>query len=466
MKNAIVIAGLLFALAAHSFADDASTRSRVLGHLDHLASDTMRGRLTGSAEADKAAEYIASEFQAIGLETRMQEYSGPHHRNVVGVLPSSSGKYILLGAHYDHVGTWFGTVYNGADDNASGVSALIEIGRMLAGKHLEYGLILVAFDAEEWGLYGSKAFLDKYREGQIVLMMSLDMVGHLKDEARLFYEGTATIKDGEELIRGVKVEGVSVKCSPVSGSGAMTDNFYYSRKKIPCFTVTTHLETSQYHRPTDDIATLDVDGIARVAEHVASVTEALQGRIEPTGVLLYGNAKFQAGIDLAMVSEELADPTEVNYCARTRRVGLFAMIPIGYSMYGNQYLKAECAYEPASFGKADVDATDKYRIAVPLSFVLNQSMLGVDMNMALGGYYSYTVGGTLLGSSDAYSSTYNCHEAGALVGMEFRGSKLPTPLDKAALAIELRIGLTNASADPAATFSRPWSMSVGYSLYF
>lgn len=466
MRKVMLVASLLAAFAAAAFAEGASARDRIKGHLDYLASDAMRGRLTGSAEADKAAEYVASEFRSIGLETSMQEYGGKHHRNVVGVLPSPSGEYILLGAHYDHVGTWLGTVYNGADDDASGVAALIEIGRTLAGKDLEYGLILVAFDAEEWGLFGSKAFIDRYRDGRIALMMSLDMVGHLKDEARLFYEGTATIKDGEELIRGVKVDGVSVKCSPVSGSGAMTDNFYFSRKKIPCFTVTTHLETSQYHKPTDDVATLDIDGIARVAEHVAAVTEALQGRIEPTGILLYGGGKFQAGIDLSAVSEELADPSAVNYCAKTGRMGLFAMIPCGYSMYGKHYVKAECSYEPAYFGAAGADTTEKRRIALPLSFVLNQSMLGVDLNTALGGYYSYTLDGSLLGSSDAYFSTYNRHEAGALIGMEFRGRKLPPPLDSVALGIELRFGLTNSYADPALSPSYPRSFSAGFSIYF
>ncbi len=132
--------------------------------------------------------------------------------NVVGVIrgndPDLREEYIVLGAHYDHLGWKIAdgdtVVYNGADDNATGSSSLIEIGRNLVEREGELGrsVILVAFDGEESGLIGSKHFLgdSMVPPHQIKLMFSLDMVGMVEAHRGLDMKGVSLLDDAEYLV--------------------------------------------------------------------------------------------------------------------------------------------------------------------------------------------------------------------------------------------------------------------------
>ena len=107
-------------------------------------------------------------------------------------------EYIVIGAHYDHLGVKKGEIYNGADDNASGVATLIELGKALKKNqsNLKRSVMLVAFDAEEIGLVGSKHFINhtSATDMDIKLMFSIDMVGWYKASGAVNYAGTGTIK--------------------------------------------------------------------------------------------------------------------------------------------------------------------------------------------------------------------------------------------------------------------------------
>jgi hypothetical protein len=145
-------------------------------HVDILASDSLQGREAGTPGGWMAGDYIASCFAQYGLKA---PYSGsyfqpidslPGARNVVGVLEGIDGieaeaGAVVVGAHYDHHGMYYYSVYNGADDNASGVSAMLEIAETLAGMSREgytprRSIIFIAYDAKERSMAGSDWYVN------------------------------------------------------------------------------------------------------------------------------------------------------------------------------------------------------------------------------------------------------------------------------------------------------------------
>ena len=192
-------------------------RSRLERHVYTLAADSLNGRKAGSLDAEKARQYIEHEWHAMGLKPMwdgsyrmgftLGEQSG--FCNLVACIEGSDpvlkDEYIVIGGHYDHLGVKNGKVYNGADDNASGTACVTEVARQLLArqKELKRSVIVCAFDAEEIGLIGS-SFLastlkDKGIIGRVKVMMSVDMVGWLREGKALTLEGTGTLADGAGL---------------------------------------------------------------------------------------------------------------------------------------------------------------------------------------------------------------------------------------------------------------------------
>jgi hypothetical protein len=176
------------------------TTAQLRRHVDALAGDELRGRMAGTDGERGAAEYIAGELRRYGLDPIVEEFGYDHYdsapwtqvserrtsRNVMawleGTGPEAGDEYILIGAHYDHLGVDAnGTVYCGADDNASGVAGLLGIAEAWAGsaQRPRKSLLLVAFGAEEQGLRGSR-YLSTHParpQSSISLMINLDMIG-------------------------------------------------------------------------------------------------------------------------------------------------------------------------------------------------------------------------------------------------------------------------------------------------
>ncbi len=365
MKKVLII---VMSLSIFSLFPNESIKESITKHLNNLATDAQNGRAPGSKESREVAEYIKSQFSEIGLETSYQTFGFNNRlKNVIGVIPSNNGKYIVIGAHYDHLGSFLGTVYNGADDNASGVSAIIEISRQLIREKLQYGIVFVAFDAEESGLNGSRYFVNN-TDYKIDLMLSLDMVGHLNHEARLIYEGAATIINGEKFLENSEVDNISVKTYPVANhSGVLTDTFYFSKKNIPAMNVYTGLETSNYHKPTDDIETLDIDGMVQVVKQVSRFITDIQGDIEPSGINIYGNHKQRFGIAFS-----------------TNGITINGMTPVGYSLYGGEhYFKYGLEYLYESEKKSSVNT--------PVGFLFSFKILGFEIGSGAGIYGSINI---------------------------------------------------------------------------
>ncbi len=161
--------------------------------LEQLADELTEGRASGTSGKFLAEHYLVEQFREMGLKPLNWTYTQSflHEdsiaiRNVVGLLPASvpSDEYIVIGAHYDHLGRLGHTVYPGADDNASGVTALLSLARMFCamktdGNGPRKNLVFVAFDGKELGLAGSRWFVRHcpVPKGKIKAMVNMDMLG-------------------------------------------------------------------------------------------------------------------------------------------------------------------------------------------------------------------------------------------------------------------------------------------------
>jgi hypothetical protein len=449
-------------LIGAAFADDSATVDNLRKHLAALASDAMNGRAAGSEDGRRAAAYVYSEFESIGLSPEYQAVKGTKYRNVLATIPSRNGKYILLGAHYDHLGKRFGQIYNGADDNASGTAALIEVARILAGRELDCGVIFAAFDAEEIGLVGSK-YCANHLDKDVGLMISLDMVGHLKDEARLIYEGTGTIDGGAAAVESVKVEGLSAKTYAVAKeSGVLTDTFYFSKRKIPAINVTTGYLESNYHKPSDDIEYLDVDGMGKIVEHVAGFIEAAQrDALAPTGLSLYGNVKPSLGLSVSGNTDGLRG---TGYMSGAETLvdsfGIRGSLPLGYyDLFGAYSLYGGLSFDTGSVARGG-GVEEAQGFSVPLGLALDSKVASFDLILPIALYYRYSSSeGLLAGLGD-----WNNHEFGVQFGEHIRFNTGIDMLDHLAVGFDARFGARGI--DLSSLSSAATTKSIAFTLTY
>lgn len=245
----------------------------LLRNLKTLSADSLEGRKAGGKGGAMARSYIQEQFRKLNLEPLTDihyensfEFSERGTKikgvNLLGVLKgkNESAKSIVASAHYDHEGVKNGKIYNGADDNASGVSALLAIAEYFQKHKPQHNIIFIAFDAEEEGLQGSKAFVKTTQLlDQILVNVNLDMVARA-DNHELVACGTFFSPQLKPLVERVKPEG-DVKImfghddpSKYKGEENWTnssDHGSFHSAKIPFiyFGVADHAD---YHRPSDD----------------------------------------------------------------------------------------------------------------------------------------------------------------------------------------------------------------------
>ncbi len=219
-------------------------------------------------------------------ETNVQVSQVPV-RNVLGVLPGRgelAEEYVVVGAHYDHVGMGGagslapGTVaiHNGADDNASGTTTLLEIARRLSANPAENRrtLVFMAFTAEEKGLLGSKYYVrhPRFPLEKTVAMVNLDMVGRLNENTLTVY-GTGTATGFEALLEQHNQDVQLTLDKQPAGFGPSDHSSFYEQD-IPVFHFFTGLH-NDYHRPSDDFETVNLTGMAKIATLVTGVVSHL-----------------------------------------------------------------------------------------------------------------------------------------------------------------------------------------------
>lgn len=204
-------------------------------------------------------------------------------KNVVGIVRgkgSLANEYVVLGAHYDHLGVttnWRKPadrnkyVHNGADDNASGTTGLILAARALAdGPPLKRSVILIAFTAEESGLHGSKHWVKNppVPLDRVIAMLNMDMIGRLKDNV-LHVGGTGTGEGFEALVKRLGEE-YDLKLKLAGGGRGPSDHSSFFGEKIPVLFFFTGIH-KQYHAPEDDADLINAEGGVRIASMAVDV---------------------------------------------------------------------------------------------------------------------------------------------------------------------------------------------------
>ncbi|MBD3401978.1 M28 family peptidase [candidate division GN15 bacterium] len=220
--------------------------------------------------------------------------------NVAGVLEGQTDTAIIIGAHYDHLGwggpgsgsRYLGTepmIHNGADDNASGTAAVIELARYFATRkeQLRHSMTFVAFSGEESGLLGSSHYSRSMPEDMAVhMMINMDMIGRLRDQDKgLAIFGTGTAEEFASYFDTLTNDRIKLT-SKESGTGPSDHTAFYNRG-IPVLHFFTGAH-EDYHKPQDDIELIDPDGIVRVTEIITGIVEHFD---DHTGALTFQKTK-------------------------------------------------------------------------------------------------------------------------------------------------------------------------------
>jgi hypothetical protein len=275
--------------------------ARLMAIVRDLAHDSLEGRRTGSAGAARARLYIARELARIGLPPMGRSFEHPFSYpdgsggagegvNLVGWVRGGTlpDRYIVVTAHYDHVGTREGVIYNGADDNASGVAALLALADWFQAHPPRHSIIFAALDAEEVGLRGARAFVDAppIPKEAIALNVNLDMVGR-SAAGELFAAGTHHHPALRPLLDSVAARApITLRFGhdrpnlPAGDDWTMSsDHGRFHAAGIPFvyFGVEDHAD---YHKPTDDPERIDPTFFAGAVRTVLDAVRVLDRNLD------------------------------------------------------------------------------------------------------------------------------------------------------------------------------------------
>ncbi|WP_417886485.1 M28 family metallopeptidase [Zunongwangia sp.] len=255
--------------------------------LKYLSSDELMGRKTGTLGIEKAANYIESIFQKNHIQPYYKTYrdsfqiNGVQAYNIVGYLegndPDLKNQFVIIGAHYDHIGTAKqvngDTIANGANDNAAGTTGVLELAKYFAKEKInKRSLLFILFSGEELGLKGSSHSAERLKEERLDLytMLNLEMMGvPMKDKNYLAY------------VTGFKESNLAEKFNGYTGEKTLgflpeanqmnlfkrSDNYpFYKEFNVPAQTICTFDFTNYpyYHHVSDEFSELDVAHIRNV----------------------------------------------------------------------------------------------------------------------------------------------------------------------------------------------------------
>ena len=283
----------------------------LLNDVRYLAGNALEGRLTGTPGADSAAAYLARRFEQTGLRpapggwfqkfivpsgtpaTVQARIGGTVGENVIGILPGSDpdlrNQIVIIGAHYDHLGLGrfgsldpdsTGRIHNGADDNASGTSALIHIAKRLVPDPPGRTIVFIAFSGEEVGLLGSEYYVTHpiFPLADTYAMVNMDMVGRLRND-RLIVYGARTATQFPALLDSLNRQAHFDLHASGDGWGRSDQSSFYGAGKPVLFVFTDLHE--DYHRTTDDWQKINADGLQKVADFTATLVRTLADRRAP-----------------------------------------------------------------------------------------------------------------------------------------------------------------------------------------
>jgi hypothetical protein len=267
-----------------------------------LSGDAMEGRGMGTQGGVMARTFVIRRFADLGLKTFGDSYEKPFEAgavgaskiraaNVVGYVEGSKhpDRFVVVTAHYDHLGVRDRQIYNGADDNASGVAVLLQLAAHFARERPQNSIIFAALDGEEEGLLGARAlvkWLKDERRG-VALDVNMDMVSH-SDRGELYASGayhTPALAPALKLLASrAPVRLLLGHDRPEQGHDDWTnqsDHYAFHKAGIPFvyFGVEDHKD---YHKPTDDFETITQPFFVHAAETILSAVEAFDADLAAT----------------------------------------------------------------------------------------------------------------------------------------------------------------------------------------
>jgi Zn-dependent M28 family amino/carboxypeptidase len=277
---------------------------QLLTDLRLLSADDMQGRQVDTPSGEKARAYVIERFKASGIAPFGEAYTQPftftqgrgatpterHGVNVAGHIDGSRQPrhYILVTAHYDHIGVRNGQVFNGADDNASGTAALFAIGKYFAAHRPANSLLFVAFDGEESGLQGSRAFVRQppVDAASLSIDLNADMIGRDPDD-KLYVVGTFL----QPLLKPY-IEHVAAKAPVkllighddpaqrnVEDWTRDSDHYSFIQAKIPALYFGVE-DFDQHHKATDDYETITYAFYVRAVETLVQVVQEFDANLD------------------------------------------------------------------------------------------------------------------------------------------------------------------------------------------
>ncbi len=277
-------------------------------HLYTLAHDNMQGRKPGTEGIEKAAKYIEGEFKKIGLKpfkdltTYRQNFEHKNIKmfNVLGVLEGKSKKdeFVIVSAHYDHLGVKESgegdLIYNGANDDASGVVGILALAEYFAKKDSnERSILFVAFTAEEMGLIGSKYFGKNINANKFVAGINLELIGKEPKTGpkTAWLTGFDRSNFGKIIQKNLKGTGYRLFPDPYPKFNLFfrSDNASLARLGVPSHTFsTTPIDIDKdYHKTSDEAETLDVGILTETIRAVAvGTTTIINGTDTPSRVVI------------------------------------------------------------------------------------------------------------------------------------------------------------------------------------
>lgn len=286
----IVAATAAVAFAQSQAAAVPVNRTQLLKDLQTLSTDDMEGRLVGTPGGAKARAFVIDRFKASGIAPLGGSYEHPFEFtsgrggggtprtgvNVLGVITGTRtpDRYIVITAHYDHIGVRNGAVFNGANDNASGTAALFALGEYFTAHPPAHSLIFAALDAEESGLQGARRFMaaPPVPLTQLMLNINMDMIG--RDANNLLYVvGTHTqpfLKPTIEQIAAAANVTLRMGHDNPDEKGVedwtrSSDHFPFCEAKVPCLYFGVE-DFENHHKATDKYETMTHDFYVRAVQ--------------------------------------------------------------------------------------------------------------------------------------------------------------------------------------------------------
>ena len=244
------------------------------------------GKTLAGAQKQAAIQPASFDLPGVELDLRVDiERTQAQVNNVLGLLPGKTPEYVVIGAHYDHLGlgnesslapSRIGEVHPGADDNASGAAGLLELARVFSGRRnqLQRGILFAAFAGEEIGLLGSAEWVNKPTRplANAVAMINMDMIGRVTG-SKLYIGGTGTGSTFEPLLKDAAAK-YPFKIDYSQDGYSSSDHTSFSAKGVPVLFFFSGLH-ADYHKPSDTPDRIEAATAAQVVRLVEDVTARL-----------------------------------------------------------------------------------------------------------------------------------------------------------------------------------------------